>query len=239
MPARTLLRGGRRRRRHQARQKPSADPLLYALDLLGAAPADAAYVGDSPYDMQRPPAPAALHAVGVTWGRIHARGGTRGRADTVVDEARGSCLPSSDPAARAAALRELLNRWAYEYYVLDAPSEDDAIYDRHYDELVAIEEARPELVTTDSPTQRVGAPLSERFQKVRHLAPMGSLVKVSTATTGSLKWAEDVRKRLDSDEPVAYVIEPKIDGLAINLTYEGGVFVRGATRGRRDPRART
>src|SRR6185369_1755035 len=88
----------------------------------------------------------------------------------------------------------------------------------------------PELVTPDSPTQRVGAPVSDRFQKVRHLAPMGSLEKVTT-DEALLKWADDVQKRLDSDEPVAYVIEPKIDGLAINLTYEDGRLARGATRG--------
>jgi DNA ligase (NAD+) len=139
-------------------------------------------------------------------------------------------LPSSDPAVRAAELRELLNRWSYEYYVLDEPSVDDATYDRHYDELVELEQAHPELVTPESPTQRTGAAPSERFQKVRHLTPMGSLEKVTT-DEGLYKWAEDVRKRLDSDEPVAYVIEPKIDGLAINLTYENGVFTRGATRG--------
>jgi DNA ligase (NAD+) len=85
-------------------------------------------------------------------------------------------------------------------------------------------------VTPESPTQRVGAPPSEKFQKVRHLSPMGSLEKVTTDES-LLKWAEDVRKRLGSDEPVAYVIEPKIDGSAINLVFEGGVFVRGATRG--------
>jgi len=85
-------------------------------------------------------------------------------------------------------------------------------------------------VTADSPTQRVGAPPSEKFVKVRHLEPMGSLDKVTT-TEALEKWADDVRKRLDSDEPVAYVIEPKIDGLAINLTYEDGLLVRGATRG--------
>ena len=100
----------------------------------------------------------------------------------------------------------------------------------HYDELVALEEEHPELVTPDSPTQRVGAPPSAKFQKVRHLTPMGSLEKVTT-DEALAKWADDVRKRLDSDEPVAYVLEPKIDGLAINLTYENGVFVRGATRG--------
>jgi DNA ligase (NAD+) len=139
-------------------------------------------------------------------------------------------LPSSDPAKRAQELRELLNRWSHEYYVLAEPSVDDAAYDRHYDELVELEREHPELVTADSPTQRVGTDPSERFQKVRHLTPMGSLEKVTT-DEGLAKWADDVRKRLGSDEPVAYVIEPKIDGLAINLTYEGGVFTRGATRG--------
>jgi DNA ligase (NAD+) len=139
-------------------------------------------------------------------------------------------LPSSEPSARAAELRELLTRWGHEYYVLDDPTVPDATYDGHYDELVAIERAHPELVTRDSPTQRVGAPPSEGFQKVDHLEPMGSLEKVTTAEALT-KWAEDVRRRLGSDEPVVYVIEPKIDGLAINLTYEDGVLVRGATRG--------
>jgi DNA ligase (NAD+) len=133
-------------------------------------------------------------------------------------------------AARAAELRELLNRYLYEYHVLDDPSVSDAEYDRLYDELVALEEAHPELRTPDSPTQRVGAPASDRFQKVRHLEEMGSLEKVTTPEALT-KWADDVRKRLGTDEPVAYVIEPKIDGLAINLTYENGVFTRGATRG--------
>ena len=98
------------------------------------------------------------------------------------------------------------------------------------DELKALEEEYPDLITPDSPTQRVGAAPSERFQKVRHLVPMGSLDKVSDED-GLRKWADDVRKRLDSDEPVAYVIEPKIDGSAVSLTYEDGVFTRGATRG--------
>jgi DNA ligase (NAD+) len=131
---------------------------------------------------------------------------------------------------RAHELREQLNRWLYEYHVLDDPSVDDATYDRAYDELVALEMENPELVTPDSPTQRVGAPASSKFQKVRHLTAMGSLEKV-TDDSALAKWADDIRKRLDSDDPVAYVIEPKIDGLAINLTYEDGLFVRGATRG--------
>jgi DNA ligase (NAD+) len=131
---------------------------------------------------------------------------------------------------RAAELRALLGRWLYEYHVLDDPSVDDATYDRHYDELLALEQAHPELITPDSPTQRVGAPPSDRFRKVQHLTAMGSLEKVTT-DEAVVKWAEDVRKRLDSDEPVAYVLEPKIDGLAINLTYEHGLLTRGATRG--------
>jgi DNA ligase (NAD+) len=132
--------------------------------------------------------------------------------------------------ARAEELRAKLNRWLYEYHVLDDPSVDDATYDRHYDELQALEREHPELVTPDSPTQRVGNPASDKFQKVRHLTAMGSLEKV-TNDESLVKWADDVRKRLDSDEPVAFVIEPKIDGLAINLTYENGLFARGATRG--------
>jgi DNA ligase (NAD+) len=131
---------------------------------------------------------------------------------------------------RAAELRANLNRWLHEYHVLDDPSVDDAVYDSAFDELVALEEANPELVTPDSPTQRVGAPASDRFRKVEHLTPMGSLEKVTT-DDAIAKWAEDVRKRLDDDEPVAYVLEPKIDGLAINLTYDQGVLGRGATRG--------
>jgi DNA ligase (NAD+) len=133
-------------------------------------------------------------------------------------------------SSRAEELRGQLNRWLHEYHVLDDPSVDDATYDRHYDELVELEREHPELVTSDSPTQRIGAPASEKFQKVRHLTPMGSLEKVTTDES-LIKWAEDVQKRLDTDEPVAYVLEPKIDGLAINLTYENGLFTRGATRG--------
>jgi DNA ligase (NAD+) len=127
-------------------------------------------------------------------------------------------------------LREAVNHHLYLYHVLDEPEISDAEFDRLFEELQGLEQEHPDLITPDSPTQRVGAPPSERFQKVRHLTPMGSLEKVSD-DEGLLKWAEDVRKRLDSDEPVAYVIEPKIDGLAINLTYEDGVLTRGATRG--------
>ncbi len=132
--------------------------------------------------------------------------------------------------ARLDELRAELNHHLYRYHVLDDPEVSDAAYDRLYDELKALEDEHPDLITPDSPTQRVGAPPSDRFEKSRHLTPMGSLDKVTT-DEALAKWADDVRKRLDSDEPVAYVIEPKIDGSAINLVYERGVFVRGATRG--------
>src|SRR5439155_12512424 len=135
-----------------------------------------------------------------------------------------------DVQKRLDELREEVNHHLYRYHVLDEPEISDAEYDRLFDELKALEGEHPDLITPDSPTQRVGAPPSERFRKVEHLTPMGSLEKV-TDDEGLFKWAEDVRRRLDSDEPAAYVIEPKIDGLALSLTYENGILTRGATRG--------
>ena len=140
---------------------------------------------------------------------------------------------SSDVASagkRAAELRRMIEHHNYRYHVLDDPEIPDSAYDALFDELKSIEEEHPELVTPDSPTQRVGAPPAEGFSKVDHIAPMGSLEKVTTAEALS-KWAEDVRKRLGTDEPVAYVIEPKIDGSAVSLVFERGLYVRGATRG--------
>ena len=138
---------------------------------------------------------------------------------------------SATAEARAADLRELLTEWGHAYHVLDDPIVDDATYDRHYDELVELEAANPELVVRDSPTQRVGAPPSDKFRKVDHLAPMGSLEKVTTEEA-LVKWAHDVCGRLDvPGDQVRWVIEPKIDGSAISLVYEDGVLTRGATRG--------
>jgi DNA ligase (NAD+) len=136
----------------------------------------------------------------------------------------------SASSARAAELRDTLTRALVAYHVDDDPVLSDAAYDALYDELAALEAEHPELVTDDSPTQRVGAPPSDKFRKIQHLTPMGSLEKVTTQEALE-KWAEDVRKRLGTDEPVAYVLEPKIDGSAINLTYENGRFSYGATRG--------
>ena len=134
------------------------------------------------------------------------------------------------PSKRAAELRRLIEYHNYRYHVLDDPEVADGVYDALFDELQALEAAHPKLVTVDSPTQRVGAPPAEGFRKIEHLSPMGSLEKVTTREALE-KWSDDVRKRLGTDEPVTYVLEPKIDGSAVSLLYEDGMLVRGATRG--------
>jgi DNA ligase (NAD+) len=142
-------------------------------------------------------------------------------------------MSSSAPTAgkaRAAELRQLIEHHNYRYHVLDDPELTDAAFDALFDELKALEETQPELVTADSPTQRVGGLPADGFRKVAHLLPMGSLEKVTTEEA-LRKWAEDVRKRLGTDEQIAYVIEPKIDGSAVSLLYEDGLLARGATRG--------
>jgi DNA ligase (NAD+) len=141
---------------------------------------------------------------------------------------------SSAEAQRAAQLRQELERHNRLYYVLDEPEVGDDIYDELLDELRAIEADNPELRTPDSPTQRVGAPPLERFEPVEHVEQMLSL--------GNARNEEELRawearlanylKRLDiTAAEFSYTTEPKIDGLAISLTYEDGVLVRGATRG--------
>src|SRR6266542_3913816 len=138
---------------------------------------------------------------------------------------------SSKTRTRAEELREQLKRWGYAYHVLDDPEVADGVYDRAFDELLELERDLDDgEIPPDSPTRRVGAPPSEKFRKVAHLSPMGSLEKCTTEE-GLLKWADDVRKRLGTEEAVSYVIEPKIDGLAVSLLYEDGLFTRGATRG--------
>jgi DNA ligase (NAD+) len=138
---------------------------------------------------------------------------------------------SSDGAAeRIDELRRVVEHHNHRYHVLDDPEISDAEFDRLFDALKRLEEEHPELWIETSPTARVGAAPSERFQKVDHLRPMGSLDKLTTDEALG-KWADDIRRRLDSDEPVSYITEPKIDGFAISLVYENGVFVRGATRG--------
>ncbi|MCA0173688.1 NAD-dependent DNA ligase LigA [Bacillus sp. RAR_GA_16] len=129
---------------------------------------------------------------------------------------------------RIEELRQLLNQYNYEYHVLDQPSVPDAEYDRMMNELINLEEENPELKTDDSPTQRVGGPPLEGFQKVEHRVPMLSLG--NAFGEDDLKdFDRRVRDRIG--ENFSYVCELKIDGLAVSLIYEDGVLVRGATRG--------
>ena len=131
--------------------------------------------------------------------------------------------------SRIAALREQLNEANYRYHVLDQPTIDDGSYDAGMRELRELEQAHPELVTSDSPTQRVGATPSGDFAEVTHRQPMLSLA--NARNDDELRAWIERNQRLSDGEPVEWVVEPKIDGLAISLTYEQGVFVRGATRG--------
>ncbi|AKP48592.1 NAD-dependent DNA ligase LigA [Bacillus smithii] len=129
---------------------------------------------------------------------------------------------------RVRELHERLNQYSYEYYVLDQPTVPDAEYDRLMQELIEIENAFPELRTPDSPTQRVGGQPLEAFQKVRHDIPMLSLA--NAFGEGDLR-DFDRRVRESLNEEYSYVCELKIDGLAVSLSYENGVFVQGSTRG--------
>ena len=137
-------------------------------------------------------------------------------------------------AVRGARLREQIDHHAYLYYVLDQPDIDDAEYDALYRELERLEEEFPDLRTLDSPTQRVGAVPLERFEQVRHLEPMLSLANARNEDE-LLAWDRRNCRHLEAggleDPRSAYVVEPKIDGLAVSLVYRDGVFVVGATRG--------
>jgi DNA ligase (NAD+) len=139
----------------------------------------------------------------------------------------------TDPATRVEELRAVLNDANYRYHVLDAPTISDREYDLLFKELNELEAAHPELVTEDSPTQRVGAPVEGGFPSVRHDVPLLSLGNVF-GEDDLREFDQRVRRGLGrgpDDPPVAYVCELKIDGLAISLRYDGRKFVRGATRG--------
>ncbi|NER41884.1 NAD-dependent DNA ligase LigA [Bacillus megaterium NBRC 15308 = ATCC 14581] len=130
--------------------------------------------------------------------------------------------------SRVQELRDLLNQYGYEYYVLDQPSVPDAEYDKLMNELIEIEESSPELKTADSPTQRIGGQVLDAFEKVQHQTSMLSL--------GNAFNEEDLRDfdrrvRQAVGDEFSYVCELKIDGLAVSLRYEDGYLVLGATRG--------
>ena len=147
-------------------------------------------------------------------------------------------MPDNDPAdpvERAPALRAQLRHHAHRYYVLDDPQIPDAEYDRLFKELQALEAAHPELLTQDSPTQRVIGSVLEGFPPVHHTVPMLSIrTETDTEASGALNFDARVRRELELDDaapPIEYAAELKFDGLAINLRYEHGVLVQAATRG--------
>jgi DNA ligase (NAD+) len=143
-------------------------------------------------------------------------------------------MSAPDVAARAKELREQLEYHARRYYVLDDPEIGDDAYDRLLDELRKIEAEHPQLATADSPTRRVGGEPVGRLEKVRHLEPMLSLGNVRSEQE-LRAWVERMRNHLAregiSEPAFTFVVEPKIDGLAISLLYRDGVLERGATRG--------
>src|SRR3954464_12544142 len=134
-----------------------------------------------------------------------------------------------NPGQRAEELRARLREASHRYYVLDAPTLSDAEYDRLFRELEGLEEDHPDLITPDSPTRRVGAAPSEKFARVMHRRQMMSLAN-AMAEEEFLEFDARVH-RLLGEEKVRYVVEPKLDGLAVTLTYENGRFTQGATRG--------
>ena len=141
-------------------------------------------------------------------------------------------MDKHEAEARIEELRRQLNYHNYRYYVLDSPVVSDAEYDRMMQELTGLEDEYPDLVTPDSPTQRVGAAPAEAFQSYAHRVPMLSLQ--NAFSIGEVEAFDQRVKRMlemPSDAEIEYVCELKIDGLAISLTYENGVFTRGATRG--------
>lgn len=131
---------------------------------------------------------------------------------------------------RLKRLREQINHHNYRYYVLDAPEIPDAEYDRLMRELQALEAKHPEWVTPDSPTQRVGEKPLQAFGEVRHALPMLSLDNAFSEAEFEA-FDRRVRERLGIQEAIAYSAEPKLDGLAVSLRYEGGLLVQAATRG--------
>lgn len=134
-----------------------------------------------------------------------------------------------DYIKRAEQLREQLDEYAYKYYVLDDPAVSDYEYDTLYRELVSIEEAHPEIITPDSPTQRVGGTALEGFEKFTHRVPLQSLDNVFTKEE-VIAYCDKIKAAFPGEE-VSFVVEKKIDGLSVSLTYENGVLATGATRG--------
>lgn len=139
-------------------------------------------------------------------------------------------LPPEQAKKRMEELRKAIHYHNYRYYVLDSPEISDAQYDALFRELEVLERAYPEWITPDSPTQRVGAPPLEKFATVEHAHPMLSLANAFTDDEAR-EFDERVRRFLQRDKPIEYVVEPKMDGVAVELVYIEGVLRTGATRG--------
>src|SRR2546427_10989389 len=150
---------------------------------------------------------------------------------------RYSAQGMENTALRAEELRSRLREASHRYYVLDAPTLSDAEYDRLFRELEQIEADHPDLITPDSPTRRVGAAPSEKFAKVTHRRQMMSLANAMTEDE-FLEFDARVR-RLFGDEPLRYVVEPVLDGLAGTRRYENGRLGHGGPRGHAAPRGGT
>ena len=127
-------------------------------------------------------------------------------------------------------LKKQIEHHSYLYYVLDKPEISDADFDKLYDRLLEIEKAHPELLTPDSPSQRIGAPASKKFPPVQHRVPMLSLQKVTTPEEFA-EFDRRVKEGLAKSGDIGYVVEPKLDGLAVELVYDKGLLVVGSTRG--------
>lgn len=152
------------------------------------------------------------------------------QSDFFADEPQGSSAVSVDIQQKLAALKDSINTHNYRYYALDEPSIPDAEYDRLMRELLAIEAKHPELITSDSPSQKVGAAALTSFAEVTHEMPMLSLDNAMDAAEFATFY-QRLQERLKTTAKVELVCEPKLDGLAISLLYEQGVLVRAATRG--------
>ncbi len=138
--------------------------------------------------------------------------------------------PPRDIVQKIASLRNKLHEHNYRYYVLDQPVISDAAYDALLKELEELEKQYPELITPDSPTQRVGTAPLDTFNRIEHRLPMFSLSNTYD-TKEIIDFEQRVRKLIGDEQKITYVVEPKLDGLAVELVYEQGFFVRGSTRG--------
>src|SRR6185312_6862444 len=151
------------------------------------------------------------------------------RQDSLYGDSPSSSKITRSEQERLTQLKSQIRRHDYLYYVKDHPEISDGEYDRLFRELVELERAYPELVTSDSPTERVGAPPLGELGKVQHERPMLSLDSLVNSEE-VLAFDQRMKRELGTDQ-VEYTVEPKFDGLSIEMVFDHGTFVRGSTRG--------